>query len=72
MVALLTLTSLIWKKWSLHQMMMRLNPVQLKKIELKKCTNIMTLFQVFPFRSSGGFISHVPESTLRVSYSNPT
>ena len=31
----------------------------------------MTLFQIFPFLSSGGFISHVPESTLRVSYCVP-
>ena len=31
----------------------------------------MTLFQVFPFLSSGGFISHVPECTLHVSYCEP-
>lgn len=69
MVALLPLTPLIWKVWPLHQMMMQLNPRQLKEIELKR--NIMTLVQVFPFLSSGGFISHVPESTLRVSYYEP-
>ena len=72
MVALLSLTPLIWKVWSLHQMMMQLNPRQLKEIELKMNVLILRYYSKFsPFLSSGGFISHVPESTLRVSYCVP-
>lgn len=72
MVALLSLTPLIWKVWPLHQMMMQLNPRQLKEIELKMNVLILWHYSKFsPFLSSGGFISHVPESTLRVSYCVP-
>lgn len=72
MVALLFLTPLIWKVWPLHQMMMQLNPRQLKEIELKMNVLILWHYSKFsPFLSSGGFISHVPESTLRVSYCVP-
>ena len=72
MVALLSLTPLIWKVWPLHQMMMQLNPRQLKEIELKMNVLILWHYSKFsPFLSSGGFISHVPESTLRVSYYEP-
>ena len=50
MVALLFLTPLIWKVWSLHQMMMQLNPRQLKEIELKM--NVLILWHCSKFSLS--------------------
>ena len=51
MVALLTLTPLIWKVWSLHQMMMQLNPRQ-KEITGKPKMNVPILWHCSKFSLS--------------------